>query len=42
MVSLEKIYQAAYILKDVARKTDLIQARKLTDEPNLYLKTENL
>ena len=42
MVSLEKIYQAAYVLKDVARKTDLIQARKLTDEPNLYLKTENL
>lgn len=42
MVTLEKIYQAAYILKDAARKTDLIQARKLTAEPNLYLKTENL
>ena len=42
MVSLEKIYQAAYVLKQVARRTDLIQARKLTDAPNLYLKTENL
>lgn len=42
MVSLEKIYQAAYVLKDVARRTDLIQARKLVDEPTLYLKTENL
>jgi len=42
MVTLEKIYQAAYVLRDVARKTDLIQAQKLADEPTIYLKTENL
>ena len=43
MLSLDKIYHAAYVLKGVARKTDLIAAPQLVpglDE--LYLKTENL
>lgn len=43
MLSLDKIYHAAYVLKSVARKTDLIAAPQLVpglDE--LYLKTENL
>lgn len=43
MLSLDKIYHAAYALKGVARKTDLIAAPQLVpglDE--LYLKTENL
>lgn len=39
-LSLDKVYQAAYVLKAVARKTDLILAQKFS--PNLYLKTENL
>lgn len=42
MVTLDKIYQAAFILKDAARKTDLIYAQKLCDTAKLYLKTENL
>lgn len=42
MLTLDKIYQAAYTLKDVARKTDLIQAPKLSDKTNIFLKTENL
>lgn len=43
MLSLDKIYHAAYVLKGVARKTDLIAAPQFVpglDE--LYLKTENL
>lgn len=42
MVTLDRVYQAAYTLKEVARKTDLILAEKLSDDGNLYLKTENL
>lgn len=41
-LSLDKIYQAAYVLKAVARKTDLILAEKLSPDHSLYLKTENL
>ena len=39
MVTLDKIYHAAFVLKQVARKTDLIHAPNLN---GLYLKTENL
>ena len=43
MLSLDKIYHAAYVLKGVARKTDLIAAPQLVPGPDeLYLKTENL
>lgn len=42
MLTLDKIYHAAFVLKNVARKTDLIRARKLSDKCELYLKTENL
>ena len=42
MVTLDKIYHAAFILKEVARKTDLIQAPLLSHDAVLYLKTENL
>lgn len=42
MLTLDKIYHAAFILKNVARKTDLIKATKLSDKCELYLKTENL
>lgn len=42
MVKLDKIYHAAYVLQDVARRTDLIQANSLNTSNNVYLKTENL
>lgn len=42
MVTLDKIYHAAYVLRDVARRTDLIYAPKLSQECDIYLKTENL
>ena len=42
MLTLDKIYHAAFVLKKVARKTDLIKATKLSDHCDLYLKTENL
>ncbi|MGI6755366.1 MAG: threonine ammonia-lyase [Atopobiaceae bacterium] len=43
MLSLDKIYQASYVLKGVARKTDLIAAPTLVPGlPDLWLKTENL
>ncbi len=42
MVTLDKIYHAAYVLKNVARRTDLIEAAALKSEAHLYLKTENL
>ena len=42
MLSLDKIYHAAFVLKDVARKTDLIEAPRLASDCQIYLKTENL
>ena len=41
MLTLDKIYHAAYVLKPVARKTDVIYAAKLSQGYDLYLKTEN-
>lgn len=42
MLTLDKIYHASYVLKDVIRPTDMINAVNLSDECDLYLKTENL
>ena len=42
MLTLDKVYHAAYVLKPVIRKTDLIQARQINPESEIYLKTENL
>lgn len=42
MFTLDKIYQAKYILKQVIRETDVIFAPKLNPESQIYLKTENL
>lgn len=42
MLTLDKIYQAAFVLRDVARKTDLILAANIKTDCELYLKTENL
>lgn len=42
MLTLDKIYHASYVLKEVIRQTDMIKASNLSDECNIYLKTENL
>lgn len=42
MLTLDKIYHAAFVLKDVARRTDLIDGANLSDDTHIYLKTENL
>lgn len=42
MVTLDKIYHASFVLKDIIRKTDMIHAPKINSECDVYLKTENL
>ena len=42
MVTLDKVYHAAFVLKEVARKTDLIYAQNIPCDAKVYLKTENL
>ncbi len=42
MMSLEKIYQAKEVLKDVVRKTLIVKAKGVTDNCELYLKPECL
>lgn len=42
MLTLDKIYHAKYVLKQVIRETDVIQAPKINPESNIWLKTENL
>ena len=42
MLTLDKIYQAAFTLKNVARRTDLLHAPNLIGGAELYLKSENL
>jgi threonine dehydratase len=44
MLTLDQIYHASYVLKDAARKTDLIYAANLCRglDTQIYLKTENL
>jgi len=42
MITLDKVYHAVDVLKDVARRTDLIDAPNLGTDAQLYLKTENL
>lgn len=41
-LTLDSVYKASYILKDVVRKTDVLYAPKLMPGLELYLKTENL
>lgn len=42
MLTLDKVYHASYILKEVIRRTDLIPAPPLNPEAEIYLKPENL
>ena len=41
-MTLDKIYHAAFVLKDIIRKTDVIHAPELNPEADIILKTENL
>ena len=43
MLTLDKIYHAAFVLKNVVRETNLTPSPKLNPAcKNVYLKTENL
>ena len=42
MLTLDKVYQAKYILDKVIRQTDIIPAPKIDPESQIFLKTENL
>ena len=42
MLTLDKIYHAAYVLRGVARRTDMIPAPKLRPDSSIFLKSENL
>ena len=42
MVTLDKIYHASHVLKEIIRPTELIKAPKICPDCNLYIKKENL
>ncbi len=42
MLTLDKIYHASYVLKDVIRPTHLTKTSGITDDCEVYLKPENL
>ncbi len=42
MLTLDKIYHASYVLKDVIRPTPLVKAPGICDNCDVYLKPENL
>ncbi len=42
MLTLDKIYHANFVLKNVLRKTDIIPAPKINPEAEIFLKAENL
>ena len=42
MLTIDNVYAASKVLKNVIRKTDVIHAPKLCEGLDLYLKTENL
>jgi len=41
-LTLDSVYKAGYVLRDVVRRTDVLYAPKLAPGLELYLKTENL
>lgn len=42
MLTLDSIYKASHVLKEVIRRTDLIKAPKINADAEVYLKPENL
>lgn len=42
MLSLDMVYRASFVLKDIVRQTNIIHAPGLSENANIYLKPENL
>lgn len=42
MLTLDKIYHASYVLKDVIRPTNLVKSSHICEDCEIYLKPENL
>ena len=42
MLTLDRVYHASYVLKNTARRTDVIQAKLINPSADVWLKTENL
>ncbi len=42
MITLDKVFQASVVLKNIVRNTSIVSTSGITDECDLYLKPENL
>lgn len=42
MLTLDRVYTAARVLKEIIRETDMIYAPNISKNAKIYLKTENL
>ncbi|MGI6265441.1 MAG: threonine ammonia-lyase [Acutalibacteraceae bacterium] len=42
MLTLDRIFHASVVLKDIVRRTDIVRAEGITEDCELYLKPENL
>ena len=42
MLTLDKIYHASFVLKDVIRHTDMVRSEKINPDAEVWLKPENL
>ena len=42
MLTLDKIYHAAFVLREIIRPTDIIEAPGISEKRKIFLKTENL
>ena len=42
MLTLDKIYHAAFVLREIIRPTDIIEAPGISEKGKIFLKTENL
>lgn len=42
MLSLDRVYKASRVLKEIVRETDMIYTKKINPCANVFLKTENL
>lgn len=42
MLTLDRVYKAKRVLSEVVRKTDIIRAKNISSQCDVYLKTENL
>ena len=42
MLTLEQVYRASFVLKDVVRPTNIIHTQNLSSETDIYIKPENL